>query len=144
MNGGEEWLVAELRKARIVCSYVDYRTVEKGDHHLYNAIALPLKLHHAPYPAHTGRGPKTMLPFLDDLIGLSSDAPGVAIFVDGADLLLADNSRLMFDLIEAFLIQVEDWMKKDKPCHLFFLMEPNEALKSALALAMGVPAGTSA
>jgi hypothetical protein len=58
------------------------------------------------------------VPLLDDLITLSEHEKGIVLFVDSADAFLAANSRGMFRLIEAFLIQVHHWMEKKKPCHL--------------------------
>ena len=71
------------------------------------------------------------MPFPDDLIALSEHEKGMVLFVDSADVLLAQNSRGMFRLIEAFLIQVRHWIERKKPSHLCFQMEPNDSLRAS-------------
>ncbi len=127
-------VVADLRSAAVRCVYMDYRNIENGDLHIANTVARELNLQHAPYPPRTSPfQPEVWVPFLDDLITLSDHEKGIVSFVDSADLLLAENSRGMFRLIEAFLIQVRHWMEKNKPCHLCFLMEANDSLKAQFA-----------
>lgn len=122
-SGDPQGVLGDLRMAGIRCVYIDYRNIEYGDLHIANAIARELSLEHAPYPD------RPWVPFLDDLITLSEHEKGVVIFVDSADVLLAENSRGMFGLIEAFLIQVHHWMEKMTPCHLCFQMEPSDSLR---------------
>jgi len=74
------------------------------------------------------------VPFLDDLITLSEQEKGIVLFIDSADMFLAQNSRGMFSLIEAFLIPVHHWMEKKKPCHLCFQMEPNDSLRAQFVM----------
>jgi hypothetical protein len=124
-------VVVDLRSAAVRCVYMDYRNIENGDLHIANTVARELNLQHAPYPPRTSPfQPEVWVPLLDDLITLSDHEKGIVLFVDSADLLLAENSRGMFRLIEAFLIQVHHWMEKNKPCHLCFQMEANDSLKA--------------
>jgi hypothetical protein len=58
----------------------------------------------------------------------------MVLFVDSADVFLAENTRGMFRLIESFLIQVHHWIEKKKPCHLCFQMEPNDSLKAQFVM----------
>ncbi|MHB8816431.1 MAG: hypothetical protein ACYDAE_24640 [Steroidobacteraceae bacterium] len=131
-SGETQAAVGDLRSAGIRCVYADYRNLDNGDLHIANAIARALNLQHAPYPPPTSPfQPQVWVPFLDDLIALSEqEKGGIVIFVDSADVFLAQNRREMFRLIEAFLIQVDEWMEKRKPCHLCFQMEPNDSLGS--------------
>lgn len=70
-----------------------------------------------------------------DLIVLSEqERRGVVLFVDSADVFLAENSRGMFRVIEAFLTQVDEWMQKKKPCHLCFQMEADESLRARFVM----------
>jgi hypothetical protein len=138
-SGEAQAVVGDLRNAGIRCVYTDYRNVEYGDLHIANAVARELNLQHAPYPPPTSPfQPQVWVPFLDDLITLSEqEKKGIVIFVDSADAFLAENGRGMFQLIEAFLIQVDDWMKKKKPCHLCFQMEPNDSLRAQFGVEDG-------
>ena len=135
-SGEAQAAVGDLRSAGIRCVYTSYRHIEYGDLHIANTIARELNLQHAPYPPRTSHVKiEVWVPFLDDLITLSeSEKTGVVLFVDGGDVFLAANSRGMFRLIEAFLIQVHHWMEKKKPCHLCFLMEPNDSLRAQFAM----------
>jgi hypothetical protein len=127
--------VGDLRSAGIRCVYTDYRNIEQGDLHIANTVARELNLQHAPYPPRTSPyQPEVWVPFLDDLIALSEHEKGLALFVDSADAFLAQNSRGMFRLIEAFLIPVHHWMEKNKPCHLCFQMEPNDSLRAQFVM----------
>jgi hypothetical protein len=104
-SGEAQAVVGDLRSAAFRCAYVDYRNIENGDLHIANAVARELNLQHAPYPPRTSPfQPEVWVPFLDDLITLSDHEKGIIVFVDSADLLLAENGRGMFRLIEAFLI----------------------------------------
>lgn len=127
-SGEAQAAVGDLRSAGIRCVYTDYRNVEYGDLHIANGVAQELNLQHAPYaPARV----EVWVPFLDDLITLSErEKMGMVLFVDSADVFLAENSRGMCRLIEAFLIQVHHWMERKKPCHLCFVMEPNDSLRA--------------
>jgi hypothetical protein len=128
-------VLGDLRSAGIRCVYTDYRKIGCGDLHIANALARELNLQHAPYPPSTSPfQPEVWVPFLDDLITLSGHENGVVLFVDSADVFLADNSRGMFRLINAFLIQVHHWMEKKKPCHLCFQMEPNDSLRAQFVM----------
>ena len=134
-SGGVQAVVGDLRSAGIRCAYADYRNMEYGDLHIANTVARELKLQHAPYPPRTSPFQvEVWVPFLDDLITLSEHEKGLALFVDSADVFLAKNSRGMFRLIEAFLIQVHHWMEKKKPCHLCFQMEPNDSLRAQFVM----------
>lgn len=134
-SGEAQAAVGGLRSAGIRCAYADYRNIEHGDLHIANAVARELNLQHAPYPPPTSPlQPKVWVPFLDDLITLSEHEKGMVLFVDSADVLLAENSRGMFRLIEAFLIQVHHWMEKKKPCHLCLQMEPSDSLRAQFAI----------
>jgi hypothetical protein len=127
--------VAEiLKRAGIVWAYVDYLDLQRRDELLENAIATSLKLENAPYgPRRSAYEPVAWVPFADDLATLSHNVNGAVIILDHADVLLADNSRIMFALIENFLLQFHHWSEKKKPCHLVFQMEPNEWVKRAFA-----------
>jgi hypothetical protein len=129
--GETQEAVRELVGAGIKCAYTDYRQIAFADDlHIANSIARELNLQYAPYPPYTSSlQSKVWIPFLDDLITLSNDEKGLVIFVDGADVFLAENCRELFHLIEAFLIQVHHWMEKKKPCHLCFQMEPDDSLR---------------
>jgi hypothetical protein len=130
-SGQAQTAVADLRGAGIRCVYTDCRHIEHGDLHIANTIARELNLQHAPYPARTSPfQPEVWVPFLDDLISLSEQEKGMVLFVDSANVLLAENSRGMLRLMEAFLIQVHHWMERKKPCHLCFQMEPNNSLRA--------------
>lgn len=135
-SGEARAAVDDLRSAGIRCVYTDYRNVEYGDLHIANAVARELNLQHAPYlPPTSPFQPQVWVPFLDDLITLSEhEKKGMVLFVDSADAFLAQNSRGMFRLIEAFLIQVDDWMEKKKPCHLCFQMEPSDSLRTQFVM----------
>jgi hypothetical protein len=134
-SGEAQAVIGNLRSVGIRCVYTDYRDIEHGDLHIANAIARELNLQHAPYPPPTSpHQPKVWVPFLDDLITLSEHENGMVLFVDSADVFLAENSRGMFRLIEAFLIQVHHWMEKRKPCHLCFQMEPDDSLKTQFVM----------
>jgi hypothetical protein len=127
--------VGDLRSAGIRCVYTDYRNIEQGDLHIANTVARELNLQHVPYPPRTSPyQPEAWVPFLDDLIALSEQEKGLALFVGRADAFLAQDSRGMFRLIEAFLIQVHHWMEKKKPCHLCFQMEPNDSLSAQFVM----------
>jgi hypothetical protein len=134
--GEAEAVLDDLRSAGIRCVYVDYRNIEgRDDLHIANALARELNLQHAPYPPPASPAEvQVWVPFLDDLITLSGQEKGVVLFVDGADLLAVENSRAMFRLIEAFLIQVHHWMEKKKPCHLCFQMEPDDSLRAQFVI----------
>jgi hypothetical protein len=133
--GEAQAVIGDLRGAGIKCVYTDYRNIEQGDLHIANAVARGLNLQHAPYPPRTSPVQvKVWVPFLDDLITLSEHEKGMVLFVDSADVFLAENSRGMFHLIEAFLIQVHHWMAKKKPCHLCFQMEPNDSLRTLFVM----------
>lgn len=136
-SGEARTAIRDLRGAGIRCVYTDYRNIGDGDLHIANAVARELNLQHAPYPPPTSLlQPQVWVPFLDDLIMLSKEEKeGIVIFVDSGDAFLAENSRGMFRLIEAFLIQVDEWMEKKKPCHLCFHMEPNDTLRSQFVTA---------
>jgi hypothetical protein len=130
-SGETQAVIGDLRSTGIRCVYTDYRNIEHGDLHIANAVARELNLQHVPYPPRTSPyQPQVWVPFLDDLIMLSKHEKGIVVFIDRADMFLAENSRGMFRLIEAFLIQVDDWMEKKKPCHLCFQMEPNDSLRA--------------
>lgn len=134
-SGDAQATVVDLKSAGVRCVYMDYRNIEYGDLHIANTVARELNLQHAPYPPPASpHQPKVWLPFLDDLITLSEHEKGMVLFVDGADVFLAQNSRGMFRLIEAFLTQVHHWMEKKKPCHLCFLMEPDDSLRAQFAV----------
>ena len=134
-SGEAQAVVDDLRSAGIRCVYTDYRNVEHGDLHIANTVARELNLQHAPYPPRTSPVQvEVWVPFLDDLIALSEHEKGLALFVDSADVFLAENSRGMFRLIEAFLIQAHHWMEKKKPCHLCFQMEPNDSLRAQFVM----------
>ena len=133
--GEAQAVVGDLRSAGIRCVYTEYRNIERGDLHIANAIARELTLQHAPYPVPTSPfQPEVWVPLLDDLITLSEHEKGMVLFVDSADVFLAENSRGMFRLIEAFLIQVHNWMEKKKPCHLCFQMEPSDLLRAQFVM----------
>jgi hypothetical protein len=63
---------------------------------------------------------------------LSERETGVVLFLDRSDVFLTENRRAMFRLIETFLVQVHHWMEQKKPCHLCFVMEPNELVRKQL------------
>jgi hypothetical protein len=128
-------IAEELKRADVRYVYVDYLEVRReSDPYIGNAIAQALKLEHAPYrPRTSPHQSERWVPFLDDLITLSHHANGIAIIIDNADDLLAENSREMFGLIEAFLIQFHHWFEKQKPCHLCFQMEKSEWVKRFFA-----------
>ena len=128
-SGEAQAVIGDLRSAGIRCVYTNYRNTEQDDLHIANAIARELNLQHVPYPPRTSPyQPEVWVPFLDDLITLSKQEKGIVVFIDSADMFLAENSKGMFRLIEAFLIQVHHWMEEKKPCHLCFQMEPNDSL----------------
>lgn len=128
-SGEAQAVIGDLRDAGVRCVYTNYRTIEPGDLHIANAVARELNLQHVPYPPRTSPyQPEVWVPFLDDLITLSKQEKGIVLFIDCADRFLAENSRGMFRLIEAFLVQVHHWMEKKKPCHLCFQMEPSDSL----------------
>jgi hypothetical protein len=103
--------------------------------HIANTVARELNLQHAPYQPRTSPyQPEVWVPFLDDLITLSKHEKGIVLFVDSADAFLAENSRGMFRLIEAYLIQVHHWMEKKKPCHLCFQMERDDSLRAQFVI----------
>jgi len=134
-SGEAQAAVGDLRSAGIRCVYTDYRNIEQGDLHIADNVARELNLRHAPYPPRTSPyQPEVWVPFLDDLIALSEHENGLVLFVDSADAFLAQNSRGMFRLIEAFLIQAHHWMEKKKPCHLCFQMEPNDSLRAQFVM----------
>ena len=134
-SGEAQAAVGDLMSAGIRCVYTDYRNIEHGDLHIANAVAQELNLQHAPYQLRTSPfQPEVWIPFLDDLITLSKNEKGIVLFVGSADMFLARNSRGMFRLIEAFLIQVHHWMEKKKPCHLCFQMEPNDSLRAQFVM----------
>src|SRR5882757_3137138 len=102
--GETEAVVGDLRSDGIKCVHTDYRNIECGDDlHIANAVARELNLEYAPYPPRTSPlQVQVWVPFLDDLITLSEHEKGIVIFVDSADVFLAENRRGMFRLIEAF------------------------------------------
>lgn len=134
-SGDGKSVVSGLRSAGIRCVYIDCRNIGYGDLDIANAVGRELTLQHAPYAPRPSPGHvEVWVPFLDDLITLSEqEKKGVVLFIDGADVLLAENSRGMFGMIGAFLIQVHHWMEKKKPCHLCFQMEPNDSLRAQFA-----------
>jgi hypothetical protein len=130
-SGEDQTAVDDLVSTGIRCAYTDYRNFEHGDLHIANALARELNLQHAPYRLPTSPfQPEVWVPFLDDLITLSEHEKGIVLFVDSADVFLGENSRGMFRLIEAFLIQVHHWMEKKRPCHLCFQMDSNDSLRA--------------
>jgi hypothetical protein len=134
-SGEAQVAVGDLKSGGIRCVYTDYRNIEYGDLHIANTVARELNLQNAPYRPRTS--PilvEVWVPFLDDLISLSQHEKGLILFVDSAEVFLAENRRGMFRLIEAFLIQVHHWMEKKKPCHLCFQMEPNDSLRAQFVM----------
>ena len=124
----------DLNRLGIKYAYVDYLEIKRNGEHIVNAIAKSLSLTHAPYmPPTEAFRIKVIVPFLDDLVGLSQKVAGVAIIIDNADIFLADDSKTMFVLIEAFLHQFSTWFEKRKPCHLCFQMERSEWPKRIFA-----------
>jgi hypothetical protein len=135
VDGEDLSLAKELAAKQITHVYVDYDEFKCGSQHLVNVIAGLLKLEHAPYRWPTAPTEVSVwVEFLDDLITLSYQEHGIIIVIDNADGLLAADSKTMFKLIEAFLVQVHHWLEKKKPCHLCFQMEKNEVVKRLFAM----------
>ena len=123
-------LPAEMRANGVVHAYVDYLEVRRSGAHICNVIAKALRLENAPYEAVPGpRGIHIWIPFLDDLGGLSYQVEGAAIIIDNADVLLAEDSKTMFKLIEAFLAPLHHWLDQKKPFHLCFQMEKSDLVR---------------
>lgn len=123
-----------MRNAGVRPCYVDCGAAKTANEHLANAIARKLDLDHAPYAAPSSpHQPAQWVPFLDDLITLSESWTGLVIVVDRANLLLLDDSRVMFNLIEAFLTQVHHWLERRKPCHLCFQMSADDTVQRTFA-----------
>jgi hypothetical protein len=127
-------IIKELDAQRVRRIYLDYDKIKSGKEHIANAIAYALNLQHAPYRLPTKSTEiDVWVPFLDDLISLSQHEAGVVIVIDRADVLLTSDSKVMFRLIEAFLVQFHHWFEKKKPCHLCFQMEKNELVREIFA-----------
>jgi hypothetical protein len=123
-----------FRKAGIRYAYVDYLDAAKSDEHLANILGNAIKLPNLPYHEPTSRFHVPIwTPFLDDLVMLSRELAGIAVIIDNADAFLAEDSRTMFKLIEAFTIPFDDWLLKNKPYHLCFQMEKNPLIKKIFA-----------
>lgn len=102
-------------------AHIDYIETKRSKTHIANALALSLQLQHAPYDVgQVPYKPSIWVPFIDDLITLSTQRSGLIIEVSGADQLASESQVEMFDLIEAFLIQFHHWFEQKKPCHLVF------------------------
>jgi hypothetical protein len=122
-------LTDAMRDAGVCHFYVDYEMVKAKNAHIANEIAQSLGLDNVPYTEQVAQyQPELWLPFLDDLITLSERSSGIAIIIDRADKLLADDSRGMFRLIEVFLTQVHHWLEKGKACHLCFQMTVDDVV----------------
>jgi len=130
INGDELREIAIDAKAKgIVCGYLDYLQTREVPAHVGDHIARVLKLDHPPY----GMAPNPWIPFSDDLITLSNRVNGIALIIDNSEVFLDENPRDFFGLIEAFLLQFENWFEKRKPCHLCFQMEKNEIVRQTFA-----------
>lgn len=133
-------IAQEVKKCKITCAYVDYDIVKRSGSNIANSIGSVLRLECAPYrasdytvyaPFHASRYSVRFpwVPFLDDLITLSEHTSGLVIIIDNADRFFADARNDAFDLIEAFLVQFQNWFEKKKPCHLCFQMEKNDLIR---------------
>jgi len=119
--------VSELKRLGISYAYLNY-SHGMAAIDIVNDIGKQLHLEYWPY----GGGPvPPLVPFLDDLCQLSQRVNGVALVIDSADLMFKEAQNDAFNLIEAFLIQFEDWFNKKKPCHLCFQVERNDLVREA-------------
>lgn len=110
-------LKGELSKTNIRWAYIDAADLLIDPERICDLVAAAIQAEHAPYDE-----PGQWVRFLDDMITLSSELPGLVIVVDHANQLFNRDRGKIFELIEAFLIQFHHWLKKAKPCHLCFQM----------------------
>jgi hypothetical protein len=130
IDGDELRAIAGDAKAKgIACAYLDYLQTRGGSEHIGDHIARVLELYHPPY----GGAHNPWVPFLDDLIALSTEVNGMVLIIDNSDVFLKEKPRDLFDLIESFLLQFHHWFEKRKPCHLCLQMEKNEIIRLTFA-----------
>ncbi|WP_157522107.1 hypothetical protein [Mitsuaria sp. 7] len=118
----------ELLDAGIRCAYIDCRKISGSSMSTCEVVALAIDAENAPY------GEEHWIRLLDDMISLSRKLPGLVIILDHAELLLNLDRTIVFDLTEAFLVQMHHWLGKNKPCHLCFQMSPNPLVGEAFAV----------
>lgn len=111
--------VEAAKRAGVVFTYWNYLEGGRESSNIADPLGVAVGLEHAPY----GR---PWLQFLDDLITLAYRYNGLVIVVDRADVLIAEKSDEMFNLIEAFQVQFHHWFDQEKPCHLCFQVEEDE------------------
>ncbi|HUD51873.1 hypothetical protein [Parvibaculum sp.] len=131
------WPAAEWKRKGVRLAYVDYRHLNADDRQrMPDIIGRELRLENVPYgeEARSTKRISPWIPFMDDLITLSRNAGGLIMVIDHAEEMLAERSRTMFELIEAFLIQSHHWFERQKPCHLCFQMEESRLVKRSFDL----------
>jgi hypothetical protein len=98
------------------------------------SLGFQLGTDHPPYdPKHRG-----WLRFMDDLLGLSERAEGMAIVIDNASSLISGDPIGFSwgeDLIKWWTIALDHWVKKGRPCHLCFQMDANVAVRQVYGYA---------
>ena len=119
IDGSEREVFGKVRHENIRIAYVDACDLIGALTHVTNLIGRELQLPNAPYR------PLYWASFIDDLGSLSDVVKGLVIVLDNAWFLLQDRGSELFDLIEAFLIQVHHWTEKNLPCHLCLQLEEN-------------------
>jgi len=118
-------LKTEMDTAGIWGAYVDCRPLAMKAVGTCDAVAVAIGAQHAPY------GEEHWIRLLDDMITLSKSLSGLVIVMDHADKLFEADRSKVFDLVEAFLIQLHHWLEKKKPCHLCFQMSPHTLIEKA-------------
>lgn len=110
----------------VVIIYLDYLALVGNGRSAFQVLAECLNLDHQPYAEDE------LLPFFDDLISLAYKMLGLVIVIDNGNEFLEKEPAGFFDLIEAFMVQMNHWFKLKKPCHLCFQMEQNDTIREIL------------
>jgi len=123
-----ETIITLLYESGVKVGYVDYRKAQ-STFEIVSILASEIGLLHLPYNERCSR-----MQFLDGMIGLSHRENGVLLFVDHAyDWILTDR-REAFNFIETFLTQADDWLLKNKPCHLLLQIEADDRVEQVFRI----------
>ena len=124
-------IVKQLRQRGFLIAYIDCADYLEKPWDLLNQIGLQFDLTNRPYDGTKRIG---LIRWLDDMIGLSRDCPGAVIVLDNAYTLWDAHRKILTDLIEVFLLQIDNWSEKNKPCQLCLQMSPSTLVKTMFAI----------
>jgi hypothetical protein len=114
-----QWVTPDqLEGQGIAFAYVSAKTDDEQA--ALNALGRQLNTAHPPYDVRVNG----WLRLWDDLVAHSFHANGIMIIIDNADGLFSSTGMSWGEtFLKWWSIQLDDWIKKSKPCHLVFQMQ---------------------